>query len=147
MGYTHYWYREKEADRDAFKSWSEDVIRLADSGRLDFAVCGGDGTGLPEITEDVVCFNGDGANGLDHETFRIARVHEDPYSFADEDGLLFDFCKTARKPYDLLVCAALIRAKVYFPRWRVSSDGDPEDWEDAAALCRDVFHEEAAIPV
>ena len=42
----------------------------------------------------------------------------------------FNFCKTARKPYDLLVCACLIAAKKEL-NYEVHSDGKKEDWQPA----------------
>lgn len=56
---------------------------------------------------------------LGHETFDFRRV------------VHHEFCKTARKPYDLMVCAVLILAKFYLKDIRVSSDGDEDDWKPA----------------
>ncbi|KAH8742664.1 hypothetical protein F5883DRAFT_363290, partial [Diaporthe sp. PMI_573] len=63
-----------------------------------------------------IWLNGVGDSG--HETFSISRG----------DGL----CKTGRKPYDLVVCAILLRAYQLVPdAIRISSEGDPEDWNEA----------------
>lgn len=56
---------------------------------------------------------------LDHETLLIQ------YGFNR-----WDFCKTARKPYDLLVCACLIAATDYLG-YDVSSDGRFKNWKPA----------------
>lgn len=50
---------------------------------------------------------------------------------------LFNFCKTAYKPYDLAVTVVL----VIFQHWfgndiRVATDGEIENWKDAIDLCQ-----------
>lgn len=60
----------------------------------------------------MVCFNGVGE--LAHEAFVIEKKGTD------------DFCKTARKPYDLLVVACLIAAWQIL-NYRFSSDGFNQD--------------------
>ena len=59
----------------------------------------------------------------------------------DGEIKLFDFCKTARKEYDISVCCALIIAKRYFGNIiKVSSDGIDEDgWGKAKQLCQKVL--------
>jgi len=60
---------------------------------------------------------------LSHETFNIQRKVETRE---------FEFCKTARKPYDLMVCICLILLKWYFKdKVSISSDGDMKDWQPA----------------
>lgn len=74
-------------------------------------------------------FNGDEKQGLDHETFAI--------KWYAHQGKADDFCKTARKPYDLLVCFSLLAFKAAFHDYKVfhfSSDGDNSDWEEAKDL-------------
>ena len=49
--------------------------------------------------------------------------------------MVFSFCKTAFKPYDVTVCAALIAFKHRLgPDATVSSDGNDPDWEDGRML-------------
>ena len=64
-----------------------------------------------------------GHETLGHETFEIQRqVKEREYNF----------CKTARKPYDLMVCTCLILLKWYFKDLvSISSDGGMKDWQPA----------------
>lgn len=59
-------------------------------------------------------------NDLGHETFVLSRKGCE------------EFCKTARKPYDIMVQAVLIIAKYYFEsNISIGSDGDMEDWREA----------------
>ncbi len=75
-----------------------------------------------------------------HETFRIEQ-HRKPQKWGTpgDDGW-FAFCKTAYKPYDILVTACLIIVRQHFPEiFSVSSDGEQRDWEDAMRLCQHVL--------
>jgi hypothetical protein len=54
--------------------------------------------------------------------------------------MVFSFCKTAQKPYDICVVCALTLAKHYFKKdIKVSSDGDAKDWEMGVKLVNDTF--------
>ena len=79
---------------------------------------------LAEINEQIIRFNGDESKGLDHETF--------VFEFKEEDQS--DFCKTARKPYDVFVCLCLISLANNLEGFTFSSDGDEEDWEQAVQI-------------
>lgn len=80
---------------------------------------GGDGTGNPEFTNTHICFNGNGKEDMDHETFY--------FGFNEKSD--FEFCKTARKPYDFAVCFCLLSLCNNIPGFEFSSDGDKEDWQ------------------
>ena len=68
---------------------------------------------------------GDGA----HETFYIELPSHD-------DG----FCKTAEKPYDMVVTASLILAKKIFGAdISIKSDGKWTDWESGQLLYESVY--------
>lgn len=77
-----------------------------------------------------IFFNGDAKQGLDHEGFGIR-------SGAQNDS----FCKTARKPYDLVVCMVLLSLQYHVNTSKVSSDGNIEDWEHAIDLWKELFPE------
>lgn len=148
MGYTHYWRRPKE---HAVKDWKvfladvKTVIRSLPKHSSSSGACypneplrlaGGNGSGKPEFSEELINFNGfEGKSDMSHETVYIPRVMEPmEYNEADEQGRFFEFCKTARKPYDLACQAVLLVYKLHFPDVKISSDGDVADWEEARAL-------------
>ena len=85
----------------------------------------------PEVSDSLIRFNGKG--NLGHETFYFERKPEMPdYQKEDGNKTVFAFCKTARKPYDLVVCGVLIVAAKHAGRYvTVSSDGDLSDWMPA----------------
>jgi len=73
----------------------------------------------------------------DYETFEIPRVLKPQHwQQKDEDGLYFDFCKTAFRPYDLAVIAILVSFKKHFGEAvKVLSDGTDQQWFDGKLLC------------
>ena len=111
MGYTHYFNFRKGADIDDWR-WN-DAIELGKACMKESGVeiAGGDGTGKPIINNKCVCLNGVRPNL--HETFYLDRKMED-----------FGFCKTARKPYDIVVCCFLLAFKYIFKKdFEYTSDG------------------------
>ena len=98
---------------------------------------GGLGKGLPKFLQDQIWFNGDESKGHDHETFYLK------WNKKDEDGEdLWGFCKTARKPYDLLVCMSLLALENAFQDPKVfsySSDGDEPEWQRAKDLYAEIM--------
>jgi hypothetical protein len=58
-----------------------------------------------------------------------------------ESGESFDFCKTARKPYDLAVCLVYMILKRHAPKSvKISSDGDWEqEWVEARKVYKELF--------
>ena len=113
MGYTHYWKfnPSKESEKE-FELVIEDCQQiLKNSG--DIVIRGGHGIGLPEVSKTKICFNGDAATDNDYESFYFNVV----------ESTDFDFCKTARRPYDLIVGAVLLSLSHRMTGFSFSSDG------------------------
>jgi len=112
----------------------------------------GHGEGEPEFNEAYFSINGDASvvsddgRDLAHETFYwegIPTISE----WRKDDPNTFDFCKTAYKPYDVVVTAILIRAKqIYGSCVKISSDGDWHEWQAGRELYERVFGEVAECP-
>jgi len=128
MGYTHYWTPKKTSAKK-FKEFSDTCKKLHDNlpeysesagGYYnDEKIKIGNGAGennKPEFSKHTVCFNGVGKNS--HETFHVGLTK-----------LESDFCKTARKPYDLLVVACLLAA-VDFLDYTFTSDGFTDYYDE-----------------
>lgn len=141
MGYTHYWMfdpnkvQDTETLRKKFKrasSYVKNFVRFMNENKSDvYKICGGNGTGKPIINESEIWLNGDAAQQLDHETFSLHWYRP------NERGAMRDFCKTARKPYDLIVCfSLLIFAEIFPEAFEFSSDGGMRDreWERAVEI-------------
>lgn len=122
MGYTHY-FKNLTVD-ETFAEAIREFVTAAESHGV--RICGGLGDGEPHVGADYVSLNGDGEEGLDHETFYLPSKPEG-----------FNFCKTWRKPYDAVVVASLIWAIVFEANgWEhIGSDGDWEDWVDPHHNC------------
>lgn len=122
MGYTHY-FTKKETDREDSRRF--DMFAQGARTIIDYATkYEGIKIGDLEISDEIVIFNGVGEDS--HETFYWAK---------DASG--FNFCKTAYKPYDVVVTACLIHLKdVYGDLVDIGSDGQWSDWTLGARLYR-----------
>lgn len=125
MGFTHYW-RGQRVITDAALADIKTIIET--SGIPITGAYGVEGT-EPILTDDLISFNGVGDDA--YETLYISTV---------EDG--FGCCKTARKLYDPVVCATLLRIKEDSPDFKIASDGE-WDAADEWGAGRDLF--EAAL--
>lgn len=140
MGYTHYYTQNRIlTDREwqdltiIFHHMLNHLPAHSQSAGGYFAdypltIHDGYGTGQPEVNGRSLVFNGDDSNDMAHETFYINR-----------NGRGFHFCKTARKPYDLIVCAVLlVLCEVAPAAFDMSSDGDMagEEWQPARDFLR-----------
>ena len=134
MGYTHYWRTRRGADLHP-RQLIEDIGTLADA------------SGLPldrQLGRDGIWINGVGDDG--HETLVWPPDHEEDQSWCSYwPDWRFDFCKTARKPYDVVVTASLIAVKDRMgPDVIIGSDGQvPNEWLDGLLLFRRTFPDRA----
>lgn len=84
--------------------------------------------------------NGKGENA--HEPFEL-REH-----FGEQADNGFGFCKTARKPYDIVVVACLAVLKYRLGNAiDVSSDGRESDWKAGVALAQSVLNRRISNPL
>jgi hypothetical protein len=113
MGYTHYFQLHEEPTPTRWESFTRGVNQLIDESDVPV---------LAKTDENRVLIEGVGENA--HETFYIER-----------GSIRWNFCKTARKPYDELVTAVLILARYTFDSFSLSSDGNWSDW----VLGRELF--------
>jgi len=142
MGYTHY-YGHKRVTKKVWDDIVKDVkVIMANLPKYSLSSGGyypdvelklADGMGKvgtkPIINGDVIVFNGLGPQ-YSHETFKLLRK--------GSDG--FYFCKTARKPYDLVVQACLLIYKYHSPGTiHLESDGDDSAWKAAIGFVNKLF--------
>lgn len=123
MGYSHYW---TPGNRVIKKEALSIIKKICDHG-LKAGILTNDDSDPDKlsITNKAIRFNGVGDNA--HETFL--------YEVKGTDWLS---CKTARKPYDLYVCAVLLVLNVFHAK-SISSDGDivENEWLDAIQFLYD----------
>lgn len=90
----------------------------------------GDNTGLGGTLPFRTC-NGD----CTYESVWFERSVGDDYRH--DNGLCGGFCKTAFRPYDLAVTVFLLIVKHHLgPDFRIDTDGEAKQWEDAQRLCQ-----------
>ncbi|WP_019025323.1 MULTISPECIES: hypothetical protein [unclassified Thioalkalivibrio] len=162
MGYAHYMKQQRDFTEDEWSGTVNDIRALQARLPKHSESAGGyyrDAplaiTGLdPDLPAEQIydpkhetiafngCAPGDGGDeeDLSHESFSLNRLKDSQHS-------LEGFCKTARKPYDLMVCASLIVAEDRAPgALRIRSDGDPGEWAPAQAFAEQVLGRPLKIP-
>ncbi len=130
MGYTHYWTQTKNLSPAAMTEIGQTVRKII-AAAPDVVIRGWDGAGKPTIDLETISLNGDGV--LAHETFAINAVRSLPYDGADDDRLGWSFCKTAYKPYDVVV-TAILTCLADRHGFTVESDGEAHEWANGVAL-------------
>lgn len=113
MGYTNY-FRNKRAFTDAeWKALTADVKKMLAESDIPVANGHGNKGSKPLFTSKHIMFNG--VEDDSHETACVTK-----------DAQEFEFCKTARKPYDALVVGLYKLIRKYDPNVTLSSDGGDE---------------------
>lgn len=141
MGYTHYFDAKRNTPNSEWELAFPQIVAdakliVAAAASHGIKIAGGQGDGEPTIGPDYIWLNGEGDES--HETFVLKRGQVESWD---------TFCKTARKPYDAVVCAILIRAATHAPNsFAVQSDGrwDNEEWQTARKLVESIFAEPPA---
>lgn len=133
MGYTHYWtFKKSPAEIADGKQKFANAVALFKEGlkKLSHIPLGnGMGEGEPTITDTEIWLNGKAPE--DYETCAMS---------LESKG--FDFCKTARQPYDPVVCLLLLcMADAFGDDFEYSSDGDIENGEEGWGIAKEIFNE------
>lgn len=140
MGYTHYWTQPEDYSPDKLLIIGDAIARIIREADCDIVNGHGEEDTKPYIGEDYISFNGRGENS--HESFIIEGKRE-PSGYST---LGWNCCKTAHKPYDKVVVAALTYLKHDW-HWDVSSDGDIADWDEGIALAERALDRQFANPL
>lgn len=175
MGYTHYWKfnLNYEINSEKWKEIVDDFNKILDveidiADHEVYAVSppnenfrAGGMTSLRnilepysdqklEITDEEIRFNGREEGDRGHETFSLQRKADkrlEDYASRLDRKYIFDFCKTARKPYDIVVCCLLVILKHRLGNMiEIGSDGRDGTndgvyyevdgyWSDAVKIC------------
>jgi hypothetical protein len=113
MGYTHY-FKNKPAFTDSqWAALTEDVKKLLKNSKVPLGGANGEIGTKPVFNSRNIMFNGIGDDS--HETAAV-------YKGAIE----FEFCKTARKPYDSVVVEFYKLIRKHAPSTVLNSDGGDE---------------------
>lgn len=143
MGYTHYWKRADAGTATQYTELRADTARLITNAiRAGLSVRGVFGQGQPEFSETRFGFNGDDTK---KDPLHGTEMHES-FVWYRNAYEVFDFCKTAMKPYDAVVTAALIRAKeIYGDSINIRSDGEWDEWQNGRILFEYTFARSAPM--
>lgn len=120
MGYTHYW------------TPSKNIIPTAAIALITSILEHGQRAGIIEV-------NGDQALRISDKEIWFNGIEDDSHeTFSYKVGGEWNFCKTARKPYDVYVCATLLVLD-YYIGIEFSSDGGTYDgeWNEALNFLQD----------
>lgn len=121
MGYTHY-IKNRPAFTDAQWLAFGKECRALFKKHADILADGNGKVGTkPIISHKAVLFNGIGGDA--HET-----------GFVNKGPESFDFCKTARKPYDKVVVEFYKLIRKYLPDTELSSDGGDGVFDDVVVI-------------
>ena len=149
MGYTHYNYRPRKNAGSAYMYGklaldAKAICEHAYTVGIKLGDWSGENGTSPQFTEGEFSLNG--IDDMSHETFTW-KAMPTQVEWRKNEPEIFDFCKTAMKPYDAVVTAILIRAKeIYGSCVSISSDGDWSEWKDGRDLYEAVFGEVAQCP-
>ena len=132
MGFTHYW-RLRKGEKKDLSGCLENIKKVLDKYK-DLIQREWDDKKTPLINKNLIRFNGIGDNGYETFWFEYPPKKEE----SNKEGFEFNFCKTARKPYDIVVCECLLILKEYLNEdMKLSSDGmisvgsEDENWGKA----------------
>jgi len=133
MGYTHYWNFGAFINKADYERALRECRKVIRNSLTPLANWSGEGNPLLRNG-----FNFNGVGDDCHENFRMGK----------EPIRNEWFCKTARKPYDVIVVACLcILQDCLGEGIDVSSDGDPHEWETGKAFACAILGRKLAIPL
>lgn len=113
MGYTRYWKRTEKQMDEEFVDFCNEVFRTCN--KLGIKIGDAWGENEPIANTNCIAFNGDASKDLDHESCVL------------DNEVGFNFCKTARKPYDYAVRTILREALTRGYITDLSDDGINEE--------------------
>jgi hypothetical protein len=140
MGFTHYFTQTKTITKEDWVFFTAGVRRAIPLSGVKVAYELDQPETAPAIDDNKVRFNGVGGEGC--ETFIVHRLRPALDPWREKAGLKrgWDFCKTRREPYDVLVTACLVYLES-IEGWPVGSDGAPKDWVAGLKLAKAAWPE------
>ena len=104
MGYTNYWYQTKPFSDPQWKAIKAEYLYLKEQNKVTKLFV----DESDDIDRDILL------NGVsEYETFHLSKSGES--GIFKDNNVFFNFCKTAERPYDLIVWHLLVFAKAVAP--------------------------------
>ena len=116
MGYTHYMSYKKVASDVTICKILDEIKVLLDENNLMKLITSKDLSTIPIFNKELILFNG------------IEKLSGDIFLFDFTERNEYIFCKTNRKPYDIIVSLVLLSLSNNIHEFTFSSDGTLEDW-------------------
>ena len=145
MGYRHHWTFARDLTGQEFEVIREAACQVVERCDVPLANRSGQPGTMPELTDEVIAFNGVGEDGEDALVIERAQPIR---SYSPDLDDYYHYCTTERRPYDAAVGAVLLATKSVLAEDMVlSSDGFREEWlsgphagtQGAAAVYRHIF--------
>lgn len=117
MGYTNFWYQKESFTNGEWDILKDEANKIIEPFRNDLDI--------EEDDKNVIFLNGVGHNS--HETFVLTKEKRNIFEYENEETFnkegAFSFCKTNRKPYDLIVWNILLKAyKIASKKIKIKND-------------------------
>lgn len=143
MGYTHYWSFKRDKSKSASESEAAHQQAVKDCTKV-LKTLKKEGLRLSGYSANsAVQYGGIKANGANEDSHEDFVIREHFSQNVEQGG---DFCKTARKPYDLAVVACLaVFAWRLGACFEVSSDGRASDWIDGVETARRILKRKSIV--
>ena len=141
MGYTHYYRLNPKGNEAQYQQAKALIVKIIENSPVPLGDGGGDNPITKENYSKEIWINGLGKNS--HETFylpeKLSELRHPSYA-EDKTEFVFNFTKTARKPYDVVVTACLTVLKFYLRKdAEISGDGGEEGFEDGMKLAERIL--------
>ncbi len=132
MGKSHYWTQTRSLAAEEWVELTKAVKAIIQTFEDTFFIPISDrfGKGYPEFTDELIAFNGNGADGC--ESFIIHREIQPPAYAGGKAG--YDSCKTRGLAYSHAVVAVLVYLERMMKSHEVWSDAATHEWRDGVAL-------------
>ena len=138
MGYTHHWNIKAKAKDLKVKEIAQDILTLIMASEIPVCREYNRTDEPPELTETLIAFNGPNDDGAGTFVYPPDEEYLKTIGINPNSG----WCKTSKRPYNIIVAAATISMKDHLgPMVQISGDGRLEDqeWQDAVNLYRRAF--------
>lgn len=145
MGYSHYFPQNRSFTKpewDKVKFGVNKILEYSQNlNRSDIALQESyERNRFPIVNNIRVQFNG--PDGFNCEDFFITKKVREHRPYEDKREPVFNFCKTNREPYDLIVCSCLLWIEHVAPRvLHIHSDGAwNKEWLEPRLVFRQLFN-------